>query len=51
MTKERAEFSWKLVAGQKAFFIAFSGPQAHDSSVQNDRIVGHYTAQDSKELF
>jgi hypothetical protein len=30
-TKGRVTLSWKMVAGQKAFFIAFAGPLAHDS--------------------
>jgi hypothetical protein len=32
MTKERVTFSWKVVAGQRACFITFRGPQAHNSS-------------------
>jgi hypothetical protein len=31
MTKGRFVVSWKVVAGQKEFFITFGGPQAHDS--------------------
>ena len=31
MTKERVTFSWKMVAGRKAFFITSDGPQSHDS--------------------
>ena len=39
MTKGTATLSWRAVAGQKAFFITLGGPQAHDSSDQNDKFV------------
>jgi hypothetical protein len=32
MTRKRVTFCGKVVAGQKAFFITFGGPQAYDSS-------------------
>jgi hypothetical protein len=39
MTKERATLPWKVVAGQKEFFITFGGPQAHDHSGRDDKLV------------
>jgi hypothetical protein len=39
MKKGRAKLPWKVVAGQKAFFITLGGPQAHDHSGRDDKLA------------
>jgi hypothetical protein len=44
MTKVRAALPRESRLGQKTFFITLGGPQAHDSSGRDDKVVAQFRA-------